>query len=497
MRITTFTNWQSIIKTFIQEISGGVAIWAALSMPALMGAAAISVDAARMYNLDQELQSAADALARAGAAELNQQAESINRSKRAISNLVNNKQKFGDQGWTNVNAKSVRFLKSLPQNDADPITSVHTTLDPYQAKYVEVQVTPTKTSMLFPQGVVKSITSVTLEADAVAGFGQGVCGVAPIFVCNPYEDDPNTTIYAAMETREFQRTQVQLKTTKKQYAPGNFGYLDPFDGGGGASAIGDAIAVDIPPVCMSKNTGVTLRPGNINSLRNAINVRFDIYEGSFKKTKTDPRYAPAENVVKGYSGKACKESLDANAMALPRDDCFFDKKGCTGLQGRFGDGDWDFVEYMRVNHNQMSYITIEDTTYYLDYKKHKVTPDDIPSRYAMYRWEIDNNFIPGDLTYGKSSTPEEGIPQCHSYGASTSVADRRIIHAAVLNCTAIQDAGIDMSGRKSGIPVETFVKVFLTEPMQKGQDNTIWGEIIGPVEDGKDPEARQRVSMVR
>ena len=82
-------------------------------------------------------------------------------------------------------------------------------------------------------------------------------------------------------------------------------------------------------------------------------------------------------------------------------------------------------------------------------------------------------------------------------GPSTTVEDRRIIHAAVLNCGMIEDSGESMSGRTSPQPVETFVKVFLTEPMGKGKVNIIWGEIVGPVVQGDDAPSRDRVALTR
>ena len=97
----------------------------------------------------------------------------------------------------------------------------------------------------------------------------------------------------------------------------------------------------------------------------------------------------------------------------------------------------------------------------------------------------------------KGNTPEEGLPQCHTYGPSTTVEDRRIINVAVLNCGAIQESGERMNGRTGPLPVETFVKVFLTEPMGKGKDNTIYGEVVGPLIQGQDRDVTDKVALVR
>lgn len=54
-----------------------------------------------------------------------------------------------------------------------------------------------------------------------------------------------------------------------------------------------------------------------------------------------------------------------------------------------------------------------------------------------------------------------------------------------------------MNGRTDPLPVETFVKVFLTEPMGNGQDNDIWGEIVGPVVQGRDSVSNDQIAVVR
>lgn len=477
-----------------QDLSGGMSIWVALTLPVILVGAALSIDAARIYNLDADLQSAADALARAGAFELDQRSDAISRADRAIQNLVQNTQNFSENS-RDITASNIRYLKTLPAYDHQPISVDMETTNPQEAKFVEVTVAPKDISFIFPKSIGSTVTKSTLDAKSVAKADQGVCGVAPVFVCNPYEGDPTTTIWEALESRSFQRRQVQLKTQDKTYGPGNFGFLDPFGGGGGASAIGNAIAVDKPNVCLSKFNGVTLRTGNIASLRNAFNVRFDLYAGSYKAKSSDPAYAPAANVVKGYSGQTCKETPDEDAMGLPRDTCF-DDDSCTFMDGRQGDGDWDFVEYVRINHNAAETLSIAGTTYFFDHDAGTVLPADIPTRYEMYRWEIDTGSIPGAVSYGTSSTPEEGTPVCHTHGASTADIDRRILYAAVLNCTELEDT-YGMSGRETGLPVEGFVKVFVTEPMEKGKDNTLWVEMVEPVVQGRDSVARDRVSVTR
>ena len=482
-------------------------VYAALVTPVMVGGAGLSVDVSRMYNLDQQLQSAADAYARAGASELDGRSDAITRANRAIDNLVKNGQSYA--GKTDVTIAQRRFLKQLPANDYDDVPAAYVTTDPAQARYVELSVDPVTINTLFPAKLSGAIASVDLSAKATSGFEFGTCGTAPVFVCNPYEGQ-NVNLFQALESEAERRRQIRFINPGgacDTFAPGAFGYLDPFSKKGisGANKIKDAVAVDKPPTCF-QSSGVHLRPGKISSMRHAVNVRFDMYEGRYKQStyRHDPAYAPAANVVKGYTPKrrrngsvdVCKPVQNSQAQAMPRDNCFY-KGTCTDLHGMMGDGNWDFLTYMKTNHNYMRAITIAGTTYHLNYYSKTVSPSTPPSRYDMYRWEIDNNCVPGALTYGNSArTPEEGLPQCHSTGAYEGDVDRRIIQVAVLNCEELSQTYNLTGGATPPLPAQAFIDVFLTEPMGTGYYNSLYGEMVGVVK-GSSPLARDTVAMAR
>ena len=493
--------------------SGTFAVWGAMLLPVLMGGAAFGVDASKLYNMDHDLQAGADALARAGASELDRAPDSLTRATRAVQLMVRNEHKFGVRAGQ-VKVERIRFLKGLPERADMAIGADYDTNDPAEARFIHVELKPESVGTFFPADFTANALGIDMSAQASAGRSQRVCGVAPIFLCNPFEDE-TMTLEAALQSKDFQRRQVQFKRPTGQtrsrrggrrgngnscggdqstWGPGSFGYLE-MPGYKGASAMRKAVGIDKPDICMEQGGTVRLRTGNINSMHFGFNVRFDMYGGPMKKYRTDPRYAPAENVVRGVSGRACNERYDRNAMGFPRDDCH-ERGNCRDGHGQLGTGNWDFIEYMRVNHANMSPITIDGVKYTIDYRRNRMSPSTPPSRYAMYRWEIDNNCIPGRETYGRhASTPEEGIPQCHSEGASTADVDRRVIYAAVLNCEAIEANGGMRAGRD--LPIETFVKVFLTEPVGSGSEPTIYGEIVGPVTDGIDAVASERAELAR
>ena len=82
------------LRAFRRDQRGAVAVWAVLIAPPLLGVAALAVDLSRIYSAQAEMQTAADALARAGAFELDGSSTAITRANRAIDNLVANDQRF-------------------------------------------------------------------------------------------------------------------------------------------------------------------------------------------------------------------------------------------------------------------------------------------------------------------------------------------------------------------------------------------------------------------
>jgi hypothetical protein len=101
----------------------------------------------------------------------------------------------------------------------------------------------------------------------------------------------------------------------------------------------------------------------------------------------------------------------------------------------------------------------------------------------VYRYELENNLSDTLTVQGEPS--EKGAPVCYGGGSSTlsDEPDRRIFVGAIINCEAAMAAG-QLTGSSGGtVPVESYAKFFLTEPMDK-QDGTIWAEMVSLVEPG-------------
>ena len=75
--------------------AGAIAIYVALMLPFLVGLALLVVDGGRLFNLDTSLQNNVDALALAGAAELDKRPDSRTRAAAAMQAFItSNKQIF-------------------------------------------------------------------------------------------------------------------------------------------------------------------------------------------------------------------------------------------------------------------------------------------------------------------------------------------------------------------------------------------------------------------
>jgi len=225
-------------------------------------------------------------------------------------------------------------------------------------------------------------------------------------------------------------------------------------------------------VCF-RQRGVNLRQGLVRSAREGFNVRFDIYEEAMSNRSDSSNYRPALNVRKGYvipidegNQNACASRRGANwPIGSPPDQV-------TGLPldgtwpdfGNMGEGGWDLNTYWHVNH-QGKAPALEDGSGNIV---------DAPSRYRVYRYEIEHGLV-GDISQGG----ESGAPACYRGDDLTGIPDRRILHAAIINCQSVPS----MDDTQANVPVAAFGKFFLTLPLQRSQTD-LYVELVGLVQPG-------------
>ncbi len=466
------------LRSLIRERDGSTAVIIAISASVLAGMWALSMDLGRAWNLDTELQNAADAAALACASQLDQKAGARTRGRlAAMGGLVQNTQTFANDGAgdnVTITAGDIKFLVDLT-------TRAEATSDA-DANYCEVTTAPRTVDFSFAQ-LVLAQPSVSPQAVAVAELSAARCAIPPIFICNPEEPNP----FDAAARAGFG---ITLKESKGGgLAPGNFGLLAlPSPAGAilSANEIRDAWARVKPKVqCFSKF--VTTKPGQTTAIKQGLNMRFDIYfPGTHQvpagepPVQDNPTYTPSMNSVKGLtkSGPLCnysgspkgwnkpsqpyEGSPPSDAMGFPRDACAYNGGSCDTYAGgtNMGDGIWDAVTYMNVNHPGATLNDVPDLN--------GLTEPTGKSRYEVYEWEKANGLA--------TAAPETPAPVCNSVAVQTD-PDRRMITAAVVNCGSL-------SGTTEVEP-DDWIGLFLTEPMGVYDgNNDLYGEITGPMNQG-------------
>ncbi|MEO5326473.1 pilus assembly protein TadG-related protein [Mesorhizobium sp. CC13] len=472
-----------LFRKFRDDERGIAMLLVAIMLPVIVGFALLVIDMSRVNTLHNDLQKAADSFALAAAAELDGTTGAWTRAERAMATLVQNQSYFSTAGVTTLTAGqpggtlncnsagsiSWCFLKALPANDSDLVTSTQHAANEGETRFIQVTVTPTAFSAIFPASFLSGDTAdngFTVGARAVAGFTSGVCDFTPVFICNPYENDANgVTLEQAAASTALRRRLIELRKVGNGAAagPGNFGFLQPPDGvGNGAQALAQTIATSRPIGCYSAD-GVDTKTGqNAGPVQDAFNVRFGIKANGSHFNSAE--YGPAANVRKGA------KKTNGNANQCPSmNQLSFTEPGMKGLPrdaatpymgGRMGDGNWDLNGYWTTNFGAAAQPSSWSASK--------------PTRYEVYRYEIAQGLV-GTASVGG----EVGTPPNSCQPPVTSV-DRRLIYGAILNCNALeQDPDNDLSGHSEDLPVEAFASFFITEPVQSAsEDASVMVELV-------------------
>jgi hypothetical protein len=464
------------LRDYAQGEDGAVLVLVALFLAVAFGFLALAVDFGRVASTQSDMQSYADQVALAAAAELDGRPDAITRAQSAADRLISDWATYASSDRRLRGSADYRltFLRTLPGDDRAAATA--TTADGRLARYVQVQAnqatvpTPFAAVAAAIRGAAGTQDSSTVAAVAVAGTASYACDVTPLMFCVPN---------SAWRAENNIGRQIQLRSGGQgaAWGPGNFGFLDPTSlaidpNGPCASETGAQLylcligAERAVTTCIRTDQGLNTLTGQRNGLANGFNTRFDIYRSTMGGADDNPAYRPAPNTVQGTLPRrngggnsprpACRgNNVDvSDAMALPRDTCI-----TTGSCGRFGNGNWNRTAYVAMNHNG-SYPS-------------GTSPSS--TRYAVYLAEIAaarSRTPPNNVPLpGKQET---GAPTCHALGASTDTARRNLIAAAV-DCTAN-----NIQGNTSGVVPLEYVELFLTEPVgTTGNDTNIFVEVIG------------------
>jgi Flp pilus assembly protein TadG len=465
-------------KEFWADCDGGIIPYLAMTLAVIIGLSALALDGSRLMILQTQLQNGADALALAGAAELDRRPDSIIRAEAAIGNLIANRVTGADLAHT-VRVSAIDFLQSLPASEDLPVTTANLTDDPTLAAYVQVTVAPITLQTIFPVSLAAGRLNIALSAQSVAGYDQIVCNITPLYVCNPFET-PGMTYYqatqalvAANQDPASNHRLIRLAGSQFNngaYVPGSIGYVAARTGFFPAAACGPGSANGVPQALAASRVRACYRLSAINLLPNTdppamdgLNTRFDIYAHGFANCRI---YAPDENVRRGYiafgNANWCNAvpagptwpMPDDTATALPVDQNMIGANRTLNTGVYVGNGIWNCAAYWSVAHA---------------FGPGKGAPPPgctntaTISRYQVYTYEL--NFL-----MDRSSAGEPGAPQCAPPGEN----NRRIIAAAIINCGS---SPVPMRNEAQGVPVAGFGRFFLVLPA--GTSTSPYAEFLG------------------
>jgi len=334
------------LHSFAHSREGAIAVIFALLLGALGGMMALAMDLGKAWNLETELQHAADACALAGATQLDgtdgARVRAIKTCSDAVANLVQNEQTFASDGLgadvtfdtlTDVDGGSgktlnsdIKFYKSLPISAAVEATS------DVDARFIEANVAPRQVDFAFA-ALVGAVTSANPRARAVAGFESFYCDSPPMMMCNPDEDPSGDAgapfdFYSSCpnygDGTSCAGRGITMKARAGAPEPGDFGYLalqvydaetGTVDTVSGANELKDALAsVEYGAVCTGNQ--VTTEPGNMASLDQFINQRFDLYPDLASATNANRQ--PAPNVGRGLVKKASFDAATGKCKYSPQ-----------------------------------------------------------------------------------------------------------------------------------------------------------------------------------
>ena len=92
MRLPFSHRLKTFFSAFHADNSGIAVIYVAVALPVIIGFSLLAIDVGRLSTLQSSLQHGADALALAGAGELDRSPNAITRANKAITNLVTTNQ---------------------------------------------------------------------------------------------------------------------------------------------------------------------------------------------------------------------------------------------------------------------------------------------------------------------------------------------------------------------------------------------------------------------
>src|SRR5499427_3041531 len=114
-RLPSIEKGTQLAKAFWKDTSGIILPYVTIMLLVIVGLSVLALDGARLMSLQTQLQNGADALALAGAAELDRLPDAETRARTAIERMLTN----STSGTSaNIAVSKIQFFGRLPANDA-------------------------------------------------------------------------------------------------------------------------------------------------------------------------------------------------------------------------------------------------------------------------------------------------------------------------------------------------------------------------------------------
>src|SRR5258705_1251856 len=152
-------TWANSARSFCADTQGLILPYVTMMLIVIVGVSVLALDGARYMSMQTQLQNGADALALAGAAELDRLPDARTRAIRAIENLVANGTPFSQD--RRVQVSRVEFYSRLPADDSRPMSESMLATDGTNARFVAVTVRPVTLNTLLPASFFRGATSVS------------------------------------------------------------------------------------------------------------------------------------------------------------------------------------------------------------------------------------------------------------------------------------------------------------------------------------------------
>src|SRR5437016_11656923 len=109
-----FKKGTQFARAVWNDTSGVILPYMTVMLVVIVGLSVLALDGARLRSLQAQLQDGADALALAGAAELDRLPDDETRARTAIERLLTNSTRFGSGANRTITVSNIQFYRRLP-----------------------------------------------------------------------------------------------------------------------------------------------------------------------------------------------------------------------------------------------------------------------------------------------------------------------------------------------------------------------------------------------